>query len=181
MNFFKCTVNFFKQFPKKSHIQTTVVSNRGNTSFLLYNLNSVTNISGRSHFNPAVKNYHAVSHTGQIPSPLARAGAGSFSTCWGLSQCQSCPPEGCPCCMQRCRGSTHTLHCTGAAVTAHRGHSITWAAPNCRNENLQHGSVSDIADWWKNMRFLSQQFYAPIEDMKNPHDCVYFHHNYDTG
>lgn len=122
MNFFKCTVNFFKQFPEKSHIQTTVVSNRGNTSFLLYNLNSVTNIPGRSHFNPAVKNYHAVSHTGQIPSSLTRAGAGSFSTCWELSQCQSCDPEGCTCCMQRCRGSTHPLHCTALGqLSQHTG------------------------------------------------------------
>lgn len=39
---------------------------------------------------------------------------------------------------------------------------------------------SDIAELWKNTRLLSQQFYTPIQDMKNPHDCVYFHRNYDT-
>lgn len=55
-----------------------VVSNRGNTSFLLYNLNLVTNISGKSNFNPTVKNYHAVPHTDQIPSSLTRAAADSF-------------------------------------------------------------------------------------------------------
>lgn len=78
--------------------------------FLLYNLNSVTNISGRSHFNPTVKNYHAVSHIGQIPSSLTRAGAGSFSTCWELSQWPELSSRGLR--VQRCRASTHPLHCT---------------------------------------------------------------------
>lgn len=101
-------------------------------------------------------------------------------------------PKGCTCYRQCCRqptppalpacpqlASTATaLHCNGAAALI----AQVTAVPHqtCRNESLPKKIRTDIAELWKNTRLLSQQFYTPIQDMKNPHDCVYFHRNYDT-
>lgn len=118
-----------------------------------------------------------------------------LSTCWKLSQWQELSSTehipkaahatgsvaGSPLplhCQPALSLQAQPQHCNGAAALI----TQVTAVPHqtCRNESLPKKIRSDIAELWKNTRLLSQQFYTAIQDMKNPHDCVYFHRNYDT-
>lgn len=170
-----------------------VVSNRRNASFLLYNLNSVTSISGKSHFNPTVKNYRTVPHTGQISSSLSRAGADSFphagtspnGQSWGSEHTPQAARVACGAAgaQPTCTASAHSTALPWSSCSQQPGNTAAPVQRCTKTAARKSYSVqveSDIEDLWKNIKTTLTVVLCSNRGYEESPQLFYFHRNYDT-
>lgn len=128
----------------------------------------MTNIPGKSHFNPTVKNYHVVPHLGQISSsPATAAVADSFPHAGNSRNGKSSQSQNTarrlqvlhaelqaarPGCTAR---APPALHCTGAAAPSTQG-TQQCCSKTAQTKGYSRRTESDAAEPWKSTRLLRQ-------------------------
>lgn len=111
----------------------------------------MTNISGKSHFNPTVKNYHAVPHIGQISScPTTAAVPDSFPHAGNSPNGKSSPAQNTSQRLHMLQAVLQAAHspCTASLPSACKhSHSTALQRSSCSHHSGNSGATSNLQKW----------------------------------